>query len=172
MTWIINNEVILPFGGPQEVRRRLLRKQSAEAVIESFALPFDLGPDSFELNIKGLISPASEAQKLWQICEKAEQSSITITVENEPEFETFINNSLYAVNRADIGMSEPRFDADTGAIVQDYDITFVQFPGSDVQPTDSGELESDEAGVGFGSFDDFGSFIYSQIQGFLPNLLS
>ena len=171
MAWDIGDDVdgvTLGFGGPQTVKRRVLRKQTADKILANFPLPIDLGPDSFELNIKGLISPASEAVKLWDIVKRADVDSIIVNVIGEPEFVQYTGQ--YVINRADQGMSKPMFDAVTGKTVQEYNITFVQFT-ENVQNVDDGEKTLSEPGVGFGDIDLlFGDVVFDTFSNFFPNL--
>ena len=161
MTWTIDANIILPHGGPQLVKRRVLRKQEADKLLEKFPLPVDLGPDSFKLQIKGLISPALLADQLWEVVKKAGQESIQIQITGEPEFEFFAGR--YTVNKADSGVKKPMFD-ENGKLVQEYDITFIAFTEQgDTQDIDTGDKILDEPGIGFGDFedifDDFADFI-------------
>jgi len=155
MTWTIGDAddgVTLPFGGPQSVKRRVIRKKTAESILSQMPFPVDLGPDSFQMQIKGLISPAAEATKLWEIVKKADQDSIPVVITNESEFEDFSNQ--YIINRSTVGISKPRFD-ENGKIVQNYDITFVE-PPENIGNSDDAEKVTDEDGVGFGDLgDDF-----------------
>ena len=149
MTWIIDT-ITLPHGGPQFVQRKVLRKQEADKLLEKFPLPIDLGPDSFKLQIKGLISPASEADKLWEVVKKAGQESIQIQITDEPEFIHFAGR--YTVNKADSGVKKPMFD-ENGKLVQEYNLVFIAFSEQgDTQDVDTGDFILDEPGVGFGDF--------------------
>ena len=173
MTWHIGDDVDgveLPFGGPQTLSRRVVRKQTANKILEQFPIPFDLGPDSFEMTMTGLISPASEADKLWEICKRAESESVIITVKNEPEFSKF--NGQYGITRGDLNITGPKFD-ENGGIVQTYTIVFIQFAEqSDIGNGDSQDIVNDESGVGFGDVNvSFGDVIFEPFQNFLPNLL-
>jgi len=155
MTWTIddaNDGVTLPFGGPQSVKRRVIRKKTAQSILSQMPFPIDIGPDAFELQIKGLISPAAEADKLWEIVKRADRDSVVVSITNEPEFEFFTNQ--YIINKSTVSISKPAFDAN-GKIVQNYDITFVQ-PPEDIANSDDGEKIIDEDGIGFGDLgDDF-----------------
>ena len=170
MTWIIDT-ITLPHGGPQFVKRLILRKQEAKTLLDSFPLPVDLGPDAFKLQIKGLISPALLADQLWEVIKKAGQESIQIQVTDEPEFTFFAGR--YTVNKADSGVSKPQFD-DNGKLVQKYNITFIAFSEQgDTQDGDTGDFILDEPGVGFGDlesiFGDFADFIEPIFQDlFIP----
>lgn len=173
MTWVIGDDVdgvILPFGGPQTLNRRVMRKQTADKILEDFPIPFDLGPDSFEMVMTGLISPAAEADKLWEICKRAEQESIQIVVLNEAEFAKF--TGLYAVSKGDISISGPMFD-ENGKSVQKYAITFVQFAEQgDLGNGDSGDSVGTEPGIGFGDIDiSFGDIVFDTFGNLFPNLL-
>jgi len=157
MTWTLDDAVdgiTLPFGGPQSVKRRVIRKKTAESILSQMPFPIDLGPDTFELQIKGLISPASQADKLWEIVKRADRDSLVISITSEPEFEFF--GGQYIINRSTVGISKPRFD-ENGKIVQNYDITFVQ-PPEDTGNSDNGENIGDEDGIGFGDLGD--SFLF------------
>jgi len=160
MTWKIDT-IELPFGGPQSVKRRVIRKQTADKIISQFPFPVDLGPDAFEFQIKGLISPAELADQFWEDVKNPDKDKFVIEVTNDPEFEFF--SGEYVVNRSDIGMTKPQFDSVTGKIVQNYNITFVQF-SQDIGNGSTGDLNLDEDGVGFGDFNidfnfDFVNFI-------------
>ena len=173
MTWHIGDEdagVTLPYG-PNRLDRKILRKQAAEQILEDFPLPFDLGPDSFELQMNGLIHPASEADKLYEIAKRAETASIIIT-NDEADFQKF--NGQYAVSRGSISISSPQRDATTGGLVQNFSITFVQFTEqSDTGNGDSGENSGDEEGIGFGDFDfSFSDLILDSFQNLFPNLFA
>ena len=48
--------VVIPFGGTEAVQWGILRKQTGNKIIEQIPFPVDIGPDSFELQIKGKIS--------------------------------------------------------------------------------------------------------------------
>lgn len=174
MTWIIDGGsdppiergIVLPYG-VSEVRRRVLRKDTAESVMQDFGLPFDLGPESFELHIRGLITPASEANKLWEIAKRPDRAAVTITVIDEPEFEMY--SGYYLINRADIGLSRPMYDAETGKVVQEFDLAFIN-PSAEgtVGFADSEEVKLDEPGVGFGDIaQQLSDFLFETIS---PNL--
>ena len=178
MGWFIfdaDDGIALPFGGPQKVSRRIMRKQTANKILEDFPLPFDLGPDSFELQLTGLISPPAEADKLYEIAKRAESESITITVTNDTlgqdkdKFDKI--NGQYAVSRGDISISAPAFDSNN-KIVQKYDITFLQFAEqSDLGNGDSGDKSLDEPGIGFGDINlTFGDFDFLNLADLFPNL--
>ncbi len=161
MTWKVD-EIELSFGGPSGIQRRVLRKQTANKILEQFPFPVDTGPDAFELQLKGMITPALLADQLWEKTKAAEQPELRLEVSNDPEFEFYTGN--YAVNRSTIGMSKPRFDSATGKIVQDYNITFVQF-AEDIGNGDTGDKGLDEPGVGFADIpENFGDFIFDTFQ--------
>lgn len=153
VTWILDT-VDLPFGGPQSVQWGILRKQTANKIIEQFPFPVDIGPDSFELQIKGQIASGIEIEKLRETVRRAEKE--TAQLEVLPTTDEFsIYTGKYAVGKAKIGQRGPQFDAATGKIVQDYDITLVQFAGGGVFSDGlSGDLNLDEDGVGFGNLND------------------
>lgn len=170
MVWIIGDPqdgVILPYGGPQSVRKRVARKIEAQTILANFGLPSDLGPDLFEIQIKGIIGPPALIEKLWGIVKNPEQDSVPLTVINEPQFEMY-NNTQVVFSKVDIGQNGPQFDAETGDIVQDYDITFIEFAeASAIGNGDVAEPELDEPGIGFGGFEEFGEFITKDILGTL-----
>lgn len=145
----VDDGVSLPFGGPSSVKKRIIRKQTADKLLQKFAVPIDLGPDPEEMQIKGRISPAAEAVKLYDVCKRAEQDAMFIKVNNDPEFKDF--EGQFLVSKVDIGMNKPEFDAATGKTVRTYDITFIKFT-DDIGNGDSGEGILDEEGIGFGDF--------------------
>lgn len=181
MTWIIGDNdtsapenqggVELSFGGPQRIDRRILRKQTADKILEDYPLPFDLGPDSFELQLSGLIYPPAAADRLYEMAKRAESDTIIIT-NDDPNFQKL--NGQYAVTRGSISISSPQFDTETGALVQRYDITFIQFAEqSDTGNGDSGDEVGDDDGIGFGDFDfGFGDLIKESFQNLFPNLFA
>lgn len=175
MTWKIDT-ITLPFGGPQTVQRRVLRRQTSNKIIEDFPIPVDIGPQSYELRITGLIhargNNGSNADQLWETVKAAENPTIQIIITDEPEMADYGGNKLYAVNKADVGMSRARFDASTGEIVREYDITFIEFE-EDIGEQDTGELELDEDGIGNGDLNlSFGDFVFDIFQNLFPNILS
>jgi len=98
----------------------------------------------------------------------AEKPTIQIIV-TEPEF-GISQAKLYAVNRMDVGLSKPMFDSETGEMVQEYDITFVEFE-DDIGEQDTGSKTLDEDGIGFGDINlSFGDFIFEGFQNLFPNL--
>lgn len=151
MTWILDT-VNLPFGGPESVQWGILRKQTANKIIEQFPFPVDIGPDSFELQIKGMISSGVEIEKLRETVRRAEKETAQLEV-TDAEFDIY--TGLYAIRKAKIGQRGPQFDGVTGLIVQDYDITLVQFAdGGSISDGLEGGLNLDEDGVGFGDLND------------------
>lgn len=174
-----NNDTIgvrLPFGGPQKVNRRVMRKQTANKILEQFPLPFDLGPDSFELQLSGLISPPEAADKLYELAKRAETESMTITVNNDSfgqDADHFNRiNGQYAVSRGDISITAPAFD-ENGKLVQKYNITFIQFAEqSDIGNGDSGDLVNDEPGISFGDINfSFGDILLDSFGNLFPNFV-
>ena len=169
--------VRLPFGGPQKVSRRVMRKQAANKILSAFPLPFDLGPDSFALQLTGLISPPKAADKLYELAKRAEVESITITVKDDSfgDDATHFNkiNGQYAVSRGNLSITKPQFD-ENGKLVQKYDITFIQFAEqSDVGNGDSGDIVNDEPGIGFGDINfSFGDIILDTFGNLFPNFLT
>ncbi len=157
MTWIIDG-IILPID-PSLAERRVLRKQQASQILSSFPLPFDIGPQAFELTLKGLIWPPSLAKELWEQTKVAEAESIQIEVINDTQFEQYAGK--YAVNKESVKQDGPKFTKEAGSEVSvaAYDITFVQFGDSSaVGDGDGLDLDLDEDGVGFDIEDVFGSF--------------
>ena len=153
VTWKLDT-IDLPYGGPQSVTWGVLRKLTANNILEQFALPVDLGPDSFELQIKGQISSGLEIEKLRETVKKAEKD--TIQLEVLPEDDEFaIYTGKYIVSKAKIGQKGPQFDGATGKIVQDYNLTLVQYAdGGTISDGLSGDLNQDEDGVGFANLND------------------
>lgn len=153
MTWTLDT-VNLPFGGPTSIEWGIVRKQTANKIVENFPFPVDVGPNAMELKITGKITGATEIDKLREVVKRAEKQTIQLIV-TDPEFTMYGSGSstdgLYAVGRAKIGQKGPQFDASTGLIVQDYDITLVQFAeGGSVGEGDTADLIEDEEGVSFG----------------------
>ena len=172
MTWTVNS-ILLPFGGPQTEKRGVLRRQTANKIIEQFPFPVDIGPQSYELTITGLIHAighaGSNADQLWEDLKNAEKPTVQLVV-TEPEFAKY--SGLYAVNKMDIGMSKPMFDATSGEMVKEYNITFVQF-AEDIGELDTGDNSLDEPGIGFGDINiTFGDMIFDSFQNIFPNMLS
>jgi len=160
MTWIIDG-ITLPID-PVTAERRVLRKQQANQILASFPLPFDIGPQAFELTLKGLIWPPSLAKELWEQTKVAESESIQIEVLNDPDHLQY--EGRYAVNKESVKEDGPKFVRDEGSDVSvaAYDITFVQFGDSSaIGDGDGGDLDLDEDGVGFDIEDVFGSFDFS-----------
>ncbi len=157
MTWIIDG-ITLPID-PASAERRVLRKQQANQILSSFPLPFDIGPQAFELTLKGLIWPPSKAKGLWEQTKVAEAESIQIQVINDPDHLQY--EGRYAVNKESVKQDGPKFTKDAGAEVpvSAYDITFVQFgESSAIGDGDGLDLDLDEDGVGFDIEDVFGAF--------------
>ncbi len=157
MTWIIDG-ITLPID-PSKAERRVLRKQQANQILSSFPLPFDIGPQAFELNLKGLIWPPSLAKELWEQTKVAEAESIQIEVIDDADHLQYAG--LYAVNKESLKQDGPKFTRHEGSDVPvaAYDITFVQFgDSSSVGDGDGLDLDLDEDGVGFDIEDVFGAF--------------
>ena len=147
MVWTLDT-IDLPFGGPESVQWGILRKQTANKIIEQMPFPVDIGPDSFELQIKGRITSGVEIEKLRETVRRAEKETAQLEV-TDPEFTIYTGK--YAVGKAKIGQRGPQFDGTTGKIVQEYNITLVQFAGGGTFSDGlSGDLTLDEDGVGFG----------------------
>ena len=168
VTWRLDT-IDLPFGGPQSVQWGVLRKQTANKIIEQFPFPVDIGPDSFTLQIKGKIVSKLEIEKLRETVKRAEKETAQLEVlPSSDEFSLY--TGIYAVSKAKIGQKGPQFDAATGKIVQDYDITLVQFAGGgSVSDGLTGDLNQDEDGVGFGDLNDLFEDIIIDI---FPNIFS
>ncbi len=157
MTWIIDG-ITLPID-PVSAERRVLRKQQANQILSAFPLPFDIGPQAFELTLKGLIWPPKLAKELWEQTKVAETESIQIQVLDDPNHLQY--EGTYAVNKESVKENGPRFVRDEGldVSVANYDITFVQFgESSAIGDGDGLDLDLDEDGVGFDIEDVFGSF--------------
>ncbi len=153
VSWTLDT-IDLPFGGPQSVNWGVLRKLTANNILEQFALPVDLGPDSFELQIKGQISSGVEIEKLRETVRRAEKETIQLDIlPTDNEFAIYTGK--YIVSKAKIGQKGPQFDGATGKIVQDYNLTLVQYAGGGTFSEGlSGDLNQDEDGVGFGNLND------------------
>ncbi len=168
VTWTLDT-VDLPFGGPSSVNWGVLRKLTANNILEQFALPVDLGPDSFELQIKGLISSGVEIEKLRETVKKAEKDTIQLEV-LPIDNEFAIYTGKYIVSKAKIGQKGPQFDGATGLIVQDYTLTLVQYAGGGTFSEGlSDDLVQDEDGVGFAALNDL---IVDLALDIFPNLFA
>ena len=153
VSWTLDT-IDLPFGGPSSVNWGVLRKLTANNILEQFALPVDLGPDSFELQIKGLISSGVEIEKLRETVKKAEKDTIQLEV-LPIDNEFAIYTGKYIVSKAKIGQKGPQFDGATGKIVQEYNLTLVQYAGGGTFSEGlSDDLVQDEDGVGFAALND------------------
>ncbi len=144
---------------PTSIERKVLRKQEATSILQQFPLPFDLGPDAFELTIKGFVWPSLLADQLWELTKQAEAPSIQIEVTDDEEHEVY--SGLYAVNKASVKRKDPEFITVDGKqkAVHRFQFTFVQFgEGGIVSDGDSGDIDLDEDGVGFDIEDIFGVF--------------
>jgi len=168
LTWTLD-EIVLPFGGPESVEWGMIRKQTARKIIEDFPTPIDIGPDSMELKITGIISSGVIIDKLREVVKRAEKETAQLIV-TDPEFEMYTGK--YAVGRAKIGQKGPNFDAETGFIVQQYDLTLVQFAeGGLTEDGNTSDKELDEDGVGFGDLDSvFEDIISPHINLYLKRL--
>ena len=168
--WKIGN-VTLPIP-PESIDRRVLRKQTVDKIIEDFPFPIDTGPDSFELQMKGLIYPNLAAFLLWENIKKAEEPTTQIEVaDGDVEFQIY--NGKYAVNKASVKVDGPFFIKDSGFAsgegpVHKYDITFIQFADQgDLSDGDTAEFEGDETGTGLDGIEDllgsidFGDYIFT-----------
>ena len=151
MTWTLD-EFLLPFGGPESVSWGIVRKQVAKKIIENFPTPVDIGPDQMELTITGQVEDGAKIDTLREIIKRAEKETMQLTV-TDAEFDMY--TGLYAVGRAKIGQKGPQFNPDTGKIVQNYNVTMVQFAeGGLTEDGNTGDKVEDEDGVGFSGLDD------------------
>lgn len=173
MTWSIG-AITLPMD-PQSIHRGVARKQVVDKIIQQLPFAVDTGPDLYEVNIKGLIWPTTTVYQLWELVKKGENPSIEVVTD---DVDFAIYNGRYAVNRFDEGVDGPRFIADAGFIngvgpVHSYDITLVQFGGSGlVADGNTGDLELDEDGVGFGDISlNFGDFNFEDFTFSFGDLL-
>ena len=82
------------------------------SILNQFPLPFDLGPETFQLVLKGLIWPSELADQLWELTKAAEEPSIQIEVLNDINFEIY--SDRYAVNKSSTKISGPQFIKDSG----------------------------------------------------------
>lgn len=155
---------------PASIQRSVARKQVVDKIVEQLPFAIDLGPDTYEVNIKGLIYPTYKVTQLWELVKKGENPSIEI-YNDDPDFALY--NGRYAIARAVEGVNGPNFIADGGFVlgvgpVHTYDITFVQFGDSGlISDGNTGDLELDDDGIGFGDINvnlgdfNFGDFLFS-----------
>jgi len=162
-TWKFST-IVLPIP-PVIADQRVLRKQTVDALIDQFPFAIDSGPDSFELQLKGLIWPKAAKEALWEDIKNAEEPSIQIEVaDDDVDFKQY--EGRYAVNKSSIKINGPNFTKDAGLDVPvwTYDITFIQFADqSTLADNDTGSLDGDESGIGFGSIEDLlGNFDFDK----------
>jgi len=171
MAWAIDG-IVLPID-PTKVDRRVLRKQEATNILQQFPLPFDLGPDTFQLNLKGFIFPSLLADQLWEVAKSPDNSSIQIEVTNDTEHEFY--NGRYAINKASVKRTGPEFTKVSGndVAVHRFDITFIQFGEQGaIGDGDSTDIDLDEDGVGFDIEDIFGTFDFSSFINVLDDFFT
>ena len=159
MTFTIG-ETLLPIF-PKAINRKLSRKPKMNVQQFGFPVPTDTGPQSFNLQIKGLIWDKIKAEELWELTKDAEGEVINISVTEEDY--TWING-LYACTRSIIGQKKFQTTVEAGITkdIWDYDLTFTQYAETGAfEPGDVGGIDFDEPGIGFGSFEDiFGPWVY------------
>ena len=162
MTFSVD-EVVLPIF-PQKIIRKITRKPSINTSQFGFPSMTDTGPDTFQLQVSGYIWDEVKAQELWELTKDASGEALPLSV-TEEKYDWI--NGLYAVTRSNINRKKPMSTADAGVQVDvwEYDIIFVQYAESGAyEPGDTGGIDFDEPGVGFGNFEDivgpwlFGAF--------------
>ena len=151
MTFTIG-ETVLPIF-PKEINRKLSRKPRMNVQQFGFPVPTDTGPQSFNLQIKGLIWDQIKAEELWELTKDAEGEVISVSVTEENY--TWVNG-LYSCTRSTV--SKKKFQTvDDGGVkeVWNYDLTFTQYAETGAfEPGDVGGIDFDEPGIGFGSFEE------------------
>jgi len=161
MPWAIEG-IVLPID-PTKVDRSVLRKQEAASILQQFPLPFDLGPDTFKLNVKGFIFPSELADQLWELSKRPDSPSVQIEVTNDTEHEFY--NGRYSINKSSVKRTGPEFIKVAGndVAVHRFDITFIQFGEEGaINDGDSGDVDLDEDGTGFDIEDIFGTFDFDK----------
>ncbi len=155
---------------PRIADQRVLRKQTVDALIDQFPFAVDSGPQSFELQLKGLIFPKVAKEALWEDIKNAEEPTVQIEVADE-DVELFGQyEGRYAVSKSSIKIDGPNFTTIEGVetAVWTYDITFIQFADqTHLADADEGSLDGDESSIGFAGIEDllgefdFDKFIFT-----------
>ena len=154
MTFSID-EVELPIF-PQKIVRKLTRKPSINNTQFGFPSMTDTGPDTFQLQVSGYIWDEVKAQELWELTKDASGEALVIAV-TEDKYDWI--NGLYAVTKTNISRKKSLSTLDAVSLysvdVWKYDITFVQYAETGAfEPGDTGGIDLDEPGIGFGDFED------------------
>jgi|GEM_PF-4442129 len=137
---------------PESIKWKVARKQQVDKVLKNFPFVIDTGPETFVLQITGKIWPLSAAYALKQLCKNPDQPTV-IFATTDPDFD-IIYSGTYALDSAESGVDGPQYVNHNGSdtVAFDYNIELIQFANKgDLQDGDSGDLELDEDGVGFGS---------------------
>jgi len=172
--WQIGNTV-LPIP-PSLIDERVLRKQTVDSIIDQFPFAIDSGPDSSELQLKGLIWPKAAKEALIEEIKNAEEPSTQIQVADDDIAAFGQYEGRFAVNKSSVKIDGPNFTEDAGLDVPvwTYNITFIKFADqSNTADGDDANLEEDESGVGFGSIEDLlGNFDFDKFIFTLGELFS
>ena len=139
---------------PQQIVRKLIRKPNISATTFGFPSMTDTGPQEFQLQIKGYIWNELRAQELWELTKNAEGEALALAV-TETKYDWI--NGLYAVTRSNVNRKKSMTTDDDGEQVDvwQYDIIFAQYAETgSFEPGDTGGIDFDEPGIGFGSFEE------------------
>ena len=139
---------------PTSIVRKLVRKPTVNASNYGFPSLVDTGPDTFQLQIKGYIWDEVKAQELWELTKDASGEALSLAV-TEVKYDWI--NGLYAVTRCNVNRKKPMSTEDDGIDndVWQYDIIFAQYSETGAyEPGDSGGVDLDEPGIGFGDFEE------------------
>ena len=138
---------------PDTIVRKLVRKPQISSTSYSFPSMTDTGPDTFQLQLKGYIWDEVKAQELWELTKNASGEAISLSV-TEDKYDWI--NGLYAVTRTNVNRKKPMTVNDDGEKdVWKYDIIFAQYSETGAyEPGDTGGIDFDEPGIGFGNFEE------------------
>ena len=138
---------------PNSIVRKLVRKPTVNASNYGFPSLVDTGPTTFQLQVKGYIWDEVRAQELWELTKDASGEALSLAV-TEDKYDWI--NGLYAVTRTNINRKKPMTVNDDGEKdVWQYDIIFAQYAETgSFEPGDTGGIDFDEPGIGFGSFEE------------------
>ena len=153
--WEIGSTV-LPIP-PSLVDERVLRKQTVDSIIDQFPFAIDSGPDSSELQLKGLIWPKAAKESLIEEIKNAEEPSTQIQVSDTDVTLFGQYEGRFAVNKSSVKIDGPKFTEDAGVDVPvwAYNITFIKFSDqTDLADGEDGNTDADESGIGFSSIED------------------
>lgn len=165
-------EIELPLF-PQSIARKLTRKPTVTQTNYDYPVPTDTGPQSFNLEVKGLIWGSEKAQELWELTKDAEGEVISIIATGDEEDSYSWVNGLYACTKAEVKQMKNETTLDDGEqAVWKFSCTFTQYAEAGAfEPGDIGGIEFDEPGIGFGSFEEiFGEWdfdAFSIFEGYL-----